>query len=176
MNADMKKNILFTCFTLWIFGSCEAQKLRVTPERTLLIDTTIVVNGLTSSEETFKYIKTRCIENISNYNEMLKGEVEPTLIKLLELKTYWAAGGTRQQYSQDLTIRIDGNKIYLAVDNLHTYVKQEGKSVKETVSEGTKWGAANNFFIKKDGTLKNYQKFYDDVSDQFIIFVNMLVN
>jgi hypothetical protein len=170
----MKRPLALATFILSSFGLCKAQKLHVTPDRTLLIDTTIVITGLSSSEETFKFIKTACVENISNYNDMLKGEVEPTLIKLLEIKTYWAAGGTRQQYSQDLKFKIDGNKVYISVDNLATYIGEKGKSAKETVSEGTTWGSASKFFIKKDGTLRNYPQFYNDVTQQFVDFVNKL--
>jgi hypothetical protein len=170
----MKRPLALASFFLFSFGLCKAQKLHVTPDRTLLIETTIIISGVSSSEETFKLIKTECIEKISNYNDMLKGEVEPTLIKLLEIKTYWAAGRTRQQYSQDLKFKIEGNKVYISVDNLATYVEEKGKSAKEKVSEGTTWGSANKFFIKKDGTLRNYPQFYNDVTQQFVDFVNRL--
>jgi hypothetical protein len=144
--------------------TADGQKIHPTNERKLVIDTTMLMPGL-SKAQIFNNLKKWAILKMTNYNDMLKGEVDGSLIKLLDLTDYWAAGGTKQTYSQDVTFEINEGKIYVKIDNLKTYVEEKGvRPIDRVAMHGY---PADKFFINKDGELKKYPKFYSDVNVQF---------
>lgn len=157
---NMKNLIALILVCMAMFS--HAQKVHVENGK-MVIDTTIVLGE--STEDNFKTIKKWCVKEMSSFNDMVKGEVSPELIKLLKISRYWAAAGTRQDYSHDLIFALKGNEVQISLINFKTYSAKEGVSAIEQ-AEKSGW-SGDKFFINKKGELKDFPKFYADVEQQF---------
>ena len=118
------------------------------------IDTAIISGK--PKDQAFNAVKIWAIQNISDYKNLMMGEVPGELISTKAIKKYWAAMGTKQAYIQDINITFSEGQIKIKLDNLKTYV------------EGQKGWLADKFFTDSDGNLKpKYNIWYADVEEKF---------
>src|SRR5688500_8971235 len=128
------KIVLFALLTL-LTSLAYSQTVHVTTERKMIIDTTLHFDGQTD-EAVFTAIKKWCVMKTPNYNDMLKGELSPTLIRMLKLSEYWALGGSKQSYSSDLTFEIKGSQLHITLSNLMTYIPKDGVRAVDQADKG----------------------------------------
>lgn len=151
----MRKTLLILILFISFHGY--SQKLRVS-NGSMLIDTLITLSG-PSDKGAYTTIKKWIILNLPAGSVV--GEVEDEVIRVNYITDYWAAGGVRQKYKQDLIFSFDERQVDISIKNLYTHV------------EGKKGWSADKFFVDREGMLKpGFRKFYDDVERKFRLLVD----
>ena len=147
--------LLWFSLQLGLTRDLEAQTLFVAKESGLITFEMVLTIDSMKADPLFDKTKGWFVEYFREANQVIRGEVKPSMIKGTYLTEYAAAMGTKQQYENDIVVRMKDGAVKVTINNLRTV--------------GTSGMAIETIALKDDGTMRTggmYQKTFKDIESK----------